>query len=462
MVAELARRGAEAAQLTSYPELQNKLHALKALQQAHSDLEKGHSDLQQVCEELRHDKTTLQQEAEALQQRFEELEALSQAQGQAMSREMEQVRAAVEGERAQEREAAAKIAAEEASRTEAIMAQREREIVEACGEVERVRAQAQEAQQKYAALRLRHETEVQEMKDRCVALEQSRVAEVTALQQRYDELEAMSQAQGERERGSRESEKRQHMKQVRDLEKLVQSLEKALTKVNSSVGEGGGVLEGSVDEDVQKLQLTEILRLREEIEHKKKGMGTAAGEEPPLTDQKPSEVGVLTDLNPPAPSDAGGGGGSGDARARTPESRGSGWMQGAEEAEALEAQVEELHDLVECLEEERDGLSRSNRSLSARVRELETALVGATAMAQDLSSKHATMHVALAAANRRIDLLLCVDEAAGEGAAEGGDVDLATRARQLFELYQKTLSDYEALVRLFVCGVCMLPCFLGY
>ena len=86
MVAELARRGAEAAQLTSYPELQNKLHALKALQQAHSDLEKGHSDLQQVCEELRHDKTTLQQEAEALQQRFEELEALSQAQGQAMSR----------------------------------------------------------------------------------------------------------------------------------------------------------------------------------------------------------------------------------------------------------------------------------------------------------------------------------------------------------------------------------------
>ena len=66
MVAELARRGVEAAQLTSYPELQNKLHALKALQQAHSDLEKGHSDLQQVCEELRHDKTTLQQEAEAL------------------------------------------------------------------------------------------------------------------------------------------------------------------------------------------------------------------------------------------------------------------------------------------------------------------------------------------------------------------------------------------------------------
>ena len=129
-------------------------------------------------------------------------------------------------------------------------------------------------------------------------------------------------------------------------------------------------------------------------------------------------------------------------------------MQGAEEAEALEEQVKELHDLVECLEEERDGLSRSNRSLSARVRELETALVGATAMAQDLSSKHATLQMALAAANRRIDLLLCVDEAAGEGAADGGDVDLATRARQLFELYQKTLSDYEALVSLFVCGVC--------
>ena len=105
---------------------------------------------------------------------------------------------------------------------------------------------------------------------------------------------------------------------------------------SSQCSEGGLGRTGSIRGCCLPISRTSKQQSQPTIEHKKKGMGTAAGEEPPLADQKSNEVGVLTDLNPPAPSDAGGGGGSGDARAKTPESRGSGWMQGAEEVEALE------------------------------------------------------------------------------------------------------------------------------
>jgi hypothetical protein len=164
--------------------------------------------------------------------------------------------------------------------------------------------------------------------------------------------------------------------------------------------------------------------------------------------------------------------GSGQHHVDSGKGLGEGWGGKAIQEHVLyEEQISSLSAQLDALQEELGGMKRSkqstnqstNQALQKRVREAESDLRQALSSYQALSLKHAEllrvhtlMRTTLAAANSRVDLLLGIPQshqgggtlqAKGPGLESSGGAppEFAVRARQLLELYQRSLSDYQTL-----------------
>jgi hypothetical protein len=136
-----------------------------------------------------------------------------------------------------------------------------------------------------------------------------------------------------------------------------------------------------------------------------------------------------------------------------------------EEISSLSAQLDALQEELRGMKRRKQSTNQStNQALQKRVREAENDLRQALSSYQALSLKHAellkvhtSLRTALAASNSRVDLLLGIPQshqgggtlhAKGPGlesSGGGAPPEFADRARQLLELYQRALSDYQTL-----------------